>query len=263
MEEASPPPLEQALPECEEQKSDLLKVLEKLFAELRESKAAFENNSDNSRAAVVLSLQAVLRFLIRFQYPVDAEGLQVPLGHLHTALLSLEDGTVLPLLRKSRPKQRGRSNESGARHDLWGLAAHFLDLLSRIRTVDEAARAVADLLAKSGFGPSRENQDLNNTGGRARITNITVLNWHRRVNKKQIKKERCQLIYQDLRRHRRFEPPSKMPEGKKWSALLCTLETILSEGGYDKLLDQSSLTSSAFEKPDDAVPREQRSGSRK
>jgi hypothetical protein len=91
-----------------------------LYGGLRDAKKLFDTGDKGSREGAIHALEILLKFLSRFQ-PVLDQGLNAPLIALFNALLSLNDGNVLPMLKPVPP--RGRSRASGIRDSLRGAAA--------------------------------------------------------------------------------------------------------------------------------------------
>src|ERR1700753_645396 len=104
-------------------------MFDQLVTELRAARVEFDALGRNVRSPIVRSLRAVLSFLTNIKV-VDADGLQVPLGHLFAAILALEDGLVLQLLKPVAVNGRPRA---GLVYDtVKALTVHFVDLLCAI-----------------------------------------------------------------------------------------------------------------------------------
>src|SRR5262249_39104341 len=138
-----------------------------LYGGLRDAKKLFEAGDNAGRDGAIHSLEVLLKFLSQFQ-PVLDEGLNAPLAALFNALLSLDDGSVLPIL-KSVPV-RGRSRGSAFRDSLKGAAAFTVTRL----------RATGLSVPDARGDVARVFRDARVTTGRGRypaITSRTVRGW--------------------------------------------------------------------------------------
>src|SRR5258708_4603990 len=118
-------------------------VLTSLFAELRFASALYLDKRFADRAATLVALSAVWRFLIWFR-PVLDERLHVPLMKLSSALLALNDNNVHPILQPNTPRRGGRSQDSPDRQALIGIAVGTVErLLWTGMELGEADKAVA------------------------------------------------------------------------------------------------------------------------
>jgi hypothetical protein len=184
-------------------------MLGRLLAELRDARAEFDVQGLHSRPPVVRSLRAVLSFLTHI-YEIDAEGMQVPLGHLLAAVQSLDEGKVTPLLKPAPP--RGRSSEGLAHDTTRALAAHFVTLLAPTGTaqrhVKQARTSVAGVLWRAGMRPTRG-------AGNARITERTVRGWCETLTADVGCKTRAGHILANLRASKFCCPPDGAVVAKK------------------------------------------------
>jgi hypothetical protein len=147
-------------------------VLAALFVELRLASALYQGEEFPDRAATLIALSAVWRFLMRFRPALD-ERLHVPLMNLSNALLGLNNNNVQPILQRSAPRRGGRAQDSPDRQALIGIAVGAVErLLWTGMDHGEADKAVAAELAKLGVKPNR--------GGNP-ITARTVREWRNRV----------------------------------------------------------------------------------
>src|SRR5262249_16301777 len=137
------------------------------YGGLRDAKNPFDTGDKASREGAIQSLEVLLKFLSQFQ-PVLDEGLNAPLAALFNALLSLDDGTLLPILKPV--PVRGRSRASGIRDNLKGAAAFTV---ARLRGTGQSA---SDARAEV----ARVFRDAGVTSARGRypaITRRTVRGW--------------------------------------------------------------------------------------
>jgi hypothetical protein len=142
-------------------------AFEFLYGGLRDAKNLFEAGDNAGREGVIHALENLVKFLSRFQ-PVIAEGLNAPLGSLLSALLSLDDGTVTPLLKPVRAS--GRSRGSAIRDSLKGAAAFtVMRLRAAGKTAPDACQDVASVFNDAGVKAAR--------GRFPKITNRTVRGW--------------------------------------------------------------------------------------
>lgn len=147
-------------------------VLTSLFAELRFASAIYQDKEFADRAATLVALSAVWRFLMRFR-PARDELLHVPLMNLSSALLALNDNNVQLILQPNTPQRGGRAQDSPDRQALIGIAVGAVERLRWTgMELGEADKAVAAELAKLGVKPSR---------GKNPITARTVREWRNRV----------------------------------------------------------------------------------
>ena len=138
-----------------------------LYRGLRDAKKLFEAGDNAGREGAVHSLEILLKFLSRFQ-PVLDERLNAPVVALFNALLSLDDGCVLPILKSVPP--RGRSRASGVRDSLKGAAAFTVTcLVATGQRVPDARADVARLFRETGVTTAR--------GRYPAVTSRTVRGW--------------------------------------------------------------------------------------
>ena len=91
-----------------------------LYKGLDEAKQLFESGRNNGRDGVIHAVESVLKFLEK-SGPIRSHGLHVPLAALFNALMNLDDGVVLPILKKARRTGRGRA--SATRESIKGAVA--------------------------------------------------------------------------------------------------------------------------------------------
>jgi len=164
-------PEPQCAPASQEDIAALNAAFDFLYGGLRDAKKLFEAGDSAGREGAVHALETVLKFLSRFQ-PILDEGLNAPLAGLSNALLSLDDGTVLALLKPVQP--RGRSRASAFRDSLKGAAAFTVDRLCATgRTAPDAHADVAQVLRDAGVTAAR--------GRFPAITSRTVRGWCQEV----------------------------------------------------------------------------------
>jgi hypothetical protein len=138
-----------------------------LYGGLRDAKKLFDTGDKGSREGAIHALEILLKFLSRFQ-PVLDQGLNAPLIALFNALLSLNDGNVLPMLKPVPP--RGRSRASGIRDSLRGAAAFTVTRLCATgRSAPDAHADVARVVRDAGVKAAR--------GRYPTITGRTVRGW--------------------------------------------------------------------------------------
>jgi hypothetical protein len=136
--------------------SDLLRLnegLAYLFHELDRATELHRSDPNAGREGVIHSVETAVKFLSLFA-PVISSVLHAPLGVLLDALMSLDDGRVLPVLKPA--KKTGRSRASALRMSLIGGAAFTVKRLTETGMQAPAARkAVADTLRAVGVKPAR------------------------------------------------------------------------------------------------------------
>jgi hypothetical protein len=165
-------------PSSSEDLAALNAAFDLLYSALREAKRLFEAGDNAGREGVIHALENLLKFLSRFQ-PVLDEGLNAPLGSLLSALLSLDDGRVLSLLKPVLA--RGRSRASAIRDSLKGAAAFtVMRLRAAGRTAPDARKDVAHVFHNAGVKAAR--------GQYPKITSRTVRGW-------------CEEVAADVGRH--------------------------------------------------------------
>jgi hypothetical protein len=138
-----------------------------LYGGLRDARKQFETGDNGGREGAIHAVEILLKFLSRFQ-PVLDEGLNAPLISLFNALLSLDDGTVEPLLKPV--PARGRSRASAIRDSLKGAAAFtVMRLRAAGQRAPDAYRDVARVCHDAGVKAAR--------GQYPKITRRTVRGW--------------------------------------------------------------------------------------
>ena len=91
-----------------------------LYEGLVEAKQLFDNGRNEGREGAIHAVETVLKFLEK-SGPIRSHGLHVPLAALFNALMNLDDGVVLPILKKARRTGRGRA--SAMRESIKGAVA--------------------------------------------------------------------------------------------------------------------------------------------
>jgi hypothetical protein len=137
---------------------------------LREANRLFVEGKDAGRSAAIAALVAVTDFLRLFPGATDH---QQPFGLLISALLSLDDNNVLPLLKPRR--RRGRPYDSAAREiaKAWVVAtARWLQEAGVEREVSYSR--VAQTCRKAGLKPGR--------GREPQVTGLTVRHWREEID---------------------------------------------------------------------------------
>jgi hypothetical protein len=158
--------------------ADLNAAFDFLYSGLRDAKKLFEAGDKGGREGAIHALEILAKFLSRFQ-PVLDEGLNAPLAGLFNALLNLDDGAVLPLLKPV--PTLGRTRASAIRDSLKGAAAFTVARLCAIGQAAPEARAdVAQVFREAGVTAAR--------GRYPAITNRTVRGW-------------CEAVAGDIGRH--------------------------------------------------------------
>jgi hypothetical protein len=128
----------------------LNEALAYLFQELGRAKELFQNSG---REGAIHSVETVTKFLSLFD-PVISLSLHAPLAVLFDALMSLDDGKVLPLLKAA--KKTGRSRATASRVSLMGTAAFTIKRRTETGMPASAAyTAVARALEVAGVKPAR------------------------------------------------------------------------------------------------------------
>jgi hypothetical protein len=142
-----------------------------LFADLRRARQLFQaSDGHHDRAGAIRALGPVWRFIALFQQPL-AENLHLPILQLATALMALDDNTVVPMLQP--PGEPGRGRSTVARAALRGCAAGTVTRLVKAGLTNPQARElVAKTLTKLGIRPER---------GSGEITADTIRHWYDEV----------------------------------------------------------------------------------
>jgi hypothetical protein len=150
----------------------LNEALAYLFQELDKANALYQSNANAGREGVIHSVETVLKFLSVFA-PVISSRLHAPLAVLFDALMNLDSGTVLPLLKPA--KKTGRARASALRSSLIGAAAFTVRRLTETGMKAPAAyKAVARCLRDAGIKPAR--------GRAGTLTERTIRGWCEEVN---------------------------------------------------------------------------------
>jgi hypothetical protein len=155
----------------------LNEALAYLFHELGKASELHQTDGNAGREGTIHSVETLLKFLSLFA-PVISSRLHAPLAVLFDALMSLDDGKVLPLLKPTN--KNGRTRASALRGSLIGAAAFTVRRLTETGMLAPTAHeAVAHKLKGIGVTPAR---------GRGRLTARTVRGW-------------CQEVRTDIGRH--------------------------------------------------------------
>jgi hypothetical protein len=98
----------------------LAEAFNALYKGLIEAKQMFDGGRNGGREGAIHAVETVLKFLEK-SGPIRSHGLHVPLAALFNALMNLDDGVVLPILKKARRTGRGRA--SATRESIKGAVA--------------------------------------------------------------------------------------------------------------------------------------------
>jgi hypothetical protein len=135
----------------------LNEALAYLFQELHRASALYKSNPIAGREGAIHSVETVVNFLSVFA-PVISASLHAPLATLFDALMYLDDGRVLPLLKPA--KKTGRARASAIRESLIGATAFTVKRLTETgMTAPDAHKAVARILGGIGIKPARGRAD--------------------------------------------------------------------------------------------------------
>jgi hypothetical protein len=161
---------------------------------LLEANHLFVEGKDAGRSGAIAALVAVTDFLSFFPGTTDH---QQPFGQIISALLSLDDGKVLPLLERRR--RSGRHYDSAAKEiDKAMVAITVKRLCDTGLDVNEAYEKVAFVCCEAGMRPGRKGADSQKTETTAR----TVQGW-------------CTIIKEDVGHHsvaaRAFDRMEQLP----------------------------------------------------
>jgi hypothetical protein len=162
-----------ALPEVisEGELATLNTGLSLLFSRLREARQQFAKEGDNGRCGAFTALGALWQFLVLFKV-LDAETLEVPILRLQDALASLDNNSVLPIV-KPIPRH-GRAPSSHAHLALKGnVAGTVRRLIGTGLSQADAHKQVASQLKQLGVRAER------GSGG---VTVTTIRNWCNEVS---------------------------------------------------------------------------------
>jgi hypothetical protein len=150
----------------------LNEALAYLFHELDKATELHQSDAKAGREGVIHSVETVVHFLSVFA-PVISSRLHAPLGVLYDALMNLDDGKVLPLLKPA--KRTGRTRASALRASLIGAAVFTVKRLTETRMeARNAHKAVANTLKGLGVKPAR--------GSAGTITARTIRGWCEEVS---------------------------------------------------------------------------------
>ena len=158
--------------------TSLNEALDYLFHELSTATEFHRTDINAGREGVIHSVETVTKFLSLFA-PVISSSLHRPFGVLHDALMSLDDGKVLPLLKPM--KKSGRARASAMRESLIGATVFTVNrLMDTGMHAPVARKTVASTLKALNIKPAR--------GRIAAITARTVREW-------------CERVAADVKRH--------------------------------------------------------------
>jgi hypothetical protein len=153
-----------------------------LFAGLQEANRLFVEGKDAGRLGAIEALNTVAQFLLYFEGTTD---LRQPFIALLNALVSLNDGQVLPLLEPYR--RPSRPPASAVRQNVQAMAAITVHRLRETGlNINEAYEKVAQVCREAGVKPGRSGKD--SLGQEPEITARTVRFW-------------CEKIEEDVGRH--------------------------------------------------------------
>ena len=178
----------------------LNEALAYLFQELGRATELHQSGANAGREGLIHSVETAVKFFSLFA-PVISSSLHAPLAVLFDALMNLDDGRILPVLKPA--KKTGRSRASAMRGSLIGSAVFTVKRLTEAEMEHPAAhKAVASTLTASGIKPAR---------GRAKaITARTISGW-------------CEEVRADVGRHsdaaRTFDLLINDPKGSPMNGL--------------------------------------------
>lgn len=156
-----------------------------LLRGLHEANQQFIEGKDAGRPGVIEALKVVTQFLKFFECTTDQSQ---PLVALLSAVMSLDDGNVPPLLKPARRPRGGRSPDSAGRRSCQGLVAATVNRLCETRLdINEACEKVAKVCREAGIKPGRKGAK-NSQGQEPEIMGSTVRGW-------------CEKIVEDVGRH--------------------------------------------------------------
>jgi hypothetical protein len=125
---------------------ELVDLLASLVDDLQFANEIFRNKDDKGLDGAILAVGAVVKFLFNSKFE-NRHALVAPLISLQAALTDLQDGTISPMFRVGRPKNRP-ANPSN-RQAISQYAGAILELLMRTKMKsDEAAIRVARILVR-------------------------------------------------------------------------------------------------------------------
>jgi hypothetical protein len=172
------------------------------------------------RPSAIEALLAVVEFLSRISDPDDLRN-QRPINSLISALVSLDDGVVLPMLKPAGPP--GGSRNSISKEYSKALAVHTFDRLREIGVDQhEAYEQVADACRKAGMNAGRKGARNQSDG----ITDRTVRGWHETISADAGRHSRSGRYYCMI-----SSLAQPLPSGTKPGAVLESLQRSLSDMG--------------------------------
>jgi hypothetical protein len=147
-----------------------------LFRGLHEANQQFIEGDNAGRLGVIAAVSTAIEFLSFFERTTD---LRQPLIALLSAVMSLDDGNVPPLL-KPRPRSGGLP-ASRARESDKALAAGTVHRLCQTGLAkNEAYKKVAKVCREAGLKPGRKGAK-DSRGQEREITDRTVRGWYEKI----------------------------------------------------------------------------------
>jgi hypothetical protein len=147
-----------------------------LFRGLYEANKQFIEGEDAGRRGVIEALIVVTEFLLFFQNTTD---FRQPLVSLINALVSLEEGNVLPLLER-HPRSGGLPASAASESDKAMAVVTAERLLETGITKKEADNRVAGVCREAGIKPGRKGAK-DSQGQEPEITARTVRYWREKI----------------------------------------------------------------------------------
>ena len=146
----------------------LNEALRILFDRLREARRQFEEEDDHGRTGAFTALGGLWQFIVLFEEG-KAGTLEVPLLRLQDALVSLDAGSVQPIVEKQKRRLGGRPPSS---HGYMALKGHVAGTVKQLVNAglsrNDAHQRVAKQLKQLGVRSER---------GPGHVTATTVRNW--------------------------------------------------------------------------------------
>jgi hypothetical protein len=149
-----------------------------LFRGLLDANRKFVEGEDAGREGAIAALNAVCEFL--HSIPGTHDHLQ-PIVALLNALTSLEEGTVVPMLKQKAAGRHGRRPSSAAHNCDKAMAVVTADRLCETGLdPEEAHKMVAKACREAGIKPSRKGAK-DSQGQESEITDRTVRGWREKI----------------------------------------------------------------------------------
>jgi hypothetical protein len=156
-------------------------ALDFLFKGLREAESRFHEGKNAGRDGVIEAVEITIKFLLVYFPHFASGGLCIPLGALEDALMSLDDGLVVPLLKPAKPPRRGRVRASAFRACDKGTAAFTVTkLVATGVPKDVALEKVAQVFRKAGV--TTNHGPMPTMATEREITARTIRGWCEKVN---------------------------------------------------------------------------------